>query len=441
MSAVPETMAAAPQAMTLRELSSIVIGRLSVAELRRVWIVAETSDVAVRSGHCYLELIERDPATAATLAKARATIWATTNRMLSAKFMAVTGRPLESGMRVLVNVSVDYHAVYGFKLIVNDIDPGYTVGDAVRRRREILERLEREGVIDMNKQLAMPVPTLRIAVVSAPGAAGYGDFIDQLNRNPLKLRFNVRLFEAVMQGERTAPTVMKALDAINSSQDDWDCVVIIRGGGASSDLEAFDNYELAAYVAQFPLPVIVGIGHERDVTVLDYIANVRVKTPTAAAEWLIARGQELIDNLRTLANSVLRIAADRVAGSAEQLSRLGGQLALAPGGALERAATRLASRANALQAAGTAITALRSRRLAELEGSLRLLPAMLTGRASQRLESLASMVDVLSPAATLRRGYTITRVGGRALASVKDLAPGDVITTVLADGTVNSIIK
>ena len=287
-----------PNGITLSEFNSRIERTLNGdTQLFNQWVIAETSDLRLnRSGHCYTELIEKD-ARGETVAKMGAAIWAGNYSKLYNKFLKATGQVLATGMKVLVNVSVSYHRLYGMKVVINDIDPSYTMGDMERQRQEILNRLKAEGIIDMNKQLPFPQVPQRIAVISAEGAAGYGDFMNQLLGNPYGLQFYTCLFNAVMQGAQTVPTVLAALDRINAHQELFDCVVIIRGGGATSELNSFDNYDLAANVAQFPLPVIVGIGHERDVTVLDYVAGKRVKTPTAAAEWLILQGTNALAHL------------------------------------------------------------------------------------------------------------------------------------------------
>ena len=283
------------------------------------WVIAETSDLRLnRSGHCYTELIEKDPQ-GTTIARIDAAIWASNYARLYYKFKEATGQVLATGMKVLVNVTANYHRLYGLKVTINDIDPNYTLGDMARQRQEIINRLTAEGVIDMNKELPWPEVPQRIAIISAEGAAGYGDFMNQLQGNPYGLQFYTCLFSAVMQGSQTVPTVLAALDRVNDHIDLFDCVVIIRGGGSTSDLNSFDNYDLASAVAQFPIPVIVGIGHERDVTVLDYVA-MRVKTPTAAAEWLIQRGTAALARLNELQDAVVTSVRDTVAQSREQLA-------------------------------------------------------------------------------------------------------------------------
>lgn len=426
--------------MTLGQLSREISARLSAPELRGVWIVAETSDVATRSGHCYMELLEKAE-NGVTLAKARAAVWASTWSKLSSLFRLETGRELTSGMKVRVQVNVDYHAVYGFKLIVTGIDPAYTIGDALRRRQEILARLDKEGLLELNRQLPTPVPALRIAVISAPGAAGYGDFINQMLTNKHLIRFEIKLFEAVMQGDRTAPTIISALERISEEQEKWDIVVIIRGGGATSDLEAFDNYELAANIAGFPLPVIVGIGHERDVTVLDYVAHRRVKTPTAAAEWLISEATGCLDRLRTLGASLLLHVSDRIAGSSEQLSRLETLLTVAPQSLIDRADSRLKRDAMIMAELSSRVISPRLSYLDSMAGRLMSVVPNVISQRMARLDAINQMLALLSPEATLRRGYSITRLNGRAVSNPTELSQGDKIETTVLGGKIISTVN
>ena len=293
------------QAISLLELNRRVTSAIAVAPgLQGVWITAETSDLRSSGGHCYMELVQKDERTGSPLAKSRAVMWASTFSRLGAMFYAATGTRLRSDMKIMVKVNANYHPVYGMSLVISDINPDYTVGDLARRRNEIIARLRAEGVFDMNRCLPWPQLPVRVAIISARGAAGYGDFMKHLHNNPQRLRFETELFEATLQGERTVPSVVAALEAIAARDGEFDCVVLIRGGGAVSDLASFDDYTLASNVAQFPLPIIVGIGHERDVTVLDYVANTRVKTPTAAAEALIGMAGAAYDRLRATGDAI-----------------------------------------------------------------------------------------------------------------------------------------
>lgn len=428
------------ETLTLEELTSRISAVIAPeTSLRDVWITAETSDLR-RGAHCYLELIQKHPRTGEPVARMRATIWRSAFARIDADFIAATGSRLDSGMKVRVLVTVSFHQAYGLALNITDIDPAYTMGDLMRLRMEIIARLQREGMIDLNRSLEWPAVALRIAVISAKGAAGYGDFIHQLYSNPRRLRFTTRLFPALMQGIQAAPSIISALEAIASEDDEWDGVVIIRGGGATSDLAAFENYDLAANIAQFPLPVIIGIGHERDITVLDYVANMRVKTPTAAAEWLIGRGNAALGQLDTLASEIHHCASSLLAGSREQLAYLSARLPFAPAAATEAARKKLDHSLLALTETARNRLHPESSRLGMAVERLKTATETLIERRRSRLDSIGELVGVLSPVATLRRGYSITRVNGHAVTSVSSLPAGTRIETTLADGTVSSTI-
>jgi exodeoxyribonuclease VII large subunit len=306
-------------ALSLYQLNALVKQGLKACLPDAYWVQAELSEVhANYNGHCYVEFVQKDPRSNNLIAKARGTIWSNVYHLLKPYFEEATGQTFTAGIKVLVKVTVDFHELYGFSLSVQDIDPTYTLGDMARRRQEILRQLETEGVLTMNKELHLPACLQRIAVISSATAAGYGDFCNQLQHNPYGLVFYTRLFPAVMQGDRTEAAVIAALDAIAAQQDRWDAVVIIRGGGATSDLSCFDTYALAANCAQYPLPIITGIGHERDDTVIDSVAHTRVKTPTAAAEFLIAHQLQAAEAVEALAARM----RDALAGRLEEQQRL-----------------------------------------------------------------------------------------------------------------------
>lgn len=425
--------------VTLLQLTKYVASLVMVKETQNVWVTAELSDVAVRGGHCYMELLQKNESTGATEAKARAAIWANVYSRISSEFFHATGQKFASGMKVMVKASVSMHPVYGLSLVINAVDPSYTMGDLMRRRNEMIARLRAEGIFDLNRSLTWENPLLRIAIVSAEGAAGYGDFMNQLGANPLRIRFTTRLFPAIMQGERAAESCIAALDAINNDIASWDCVVIIRGGGATSDLLGFENYELAAHVAQFPIPVIVGIGHERDVTILDYVACIRVKTPTAAAEWLLAKGKELIDELDRLGLEIHHAVSDRITGCKEQLGIIEGRLPGLPQAALDRAKSRLERFTLGLHRIAAGRIAPQMSRLQSMETSLAMILPESIKRRSTKLDAIAALLDALSPAATLRRGYSITRYNGHAVTSAESVPAGSEMETTVADGIIISI--
>ena len=427
------------QSVTLLELNRRIADHLKGDDLQNVWVLAELSDVTVRGGHCYMELLHKDDS-GATVARARATIWASAFRTIRAEFVAATGQDFASGMRLLLRTSVTMHPLYGMSMNVTAVNPDYTAGDLLRRRREMLQRLTAQGLIDINRSLCFPEPTLRIAVVSSAGAAGYGDFMDQLRHNPHRLRFNVTLFPATLQGDSTAPTVINALHRIETRQHDFDCVVIIRGGGATSDLMSFENYDLAATVASFPLPVVVGIGHERDITVLDYVACKRVKTPTAAAEWLIELGTKALDHIDSIGRDIVLEASQRLATAQSRLARMAGAMPSLALTTLAHATTRVERLYAGLQGISSRQIAPRLQTLSQAGERLALLSTHAVATHRQRLDATADLLKALSPEATLRRGYSITRVDGHALTDPSALTDGTTLVTTLANGTVTSTV-
>lgn len=413
-------MSAGRKEFSLLELNARVRDALQEALPERYWVRAEVSEARIHpSGHCYLELIEKEEHTGRTVAKARATIWATTFRLLRPWFEQSTGQLFTSGIKILVLVSPVFHELYGYSLTIHDIDPTYTLGDAARRRAAILQQLRDEGVADMNKELVWPPLPQRFAIISSPSAAGYGDFMNQLQNNPYGYRVYTALFPASMQGEQTERSIIEALDRIASHEELFDGVVIIRGGGATSDLNSFDSYPLAANVAQFPLPVITGIGHERDDTVIDLVANTRVKTPTAAAEWIIARLHEADLHVAGLSLSISEAVRDRLQREKQTLQRTTSALPML----VER---RILNERHKSELWLEHIKhALRSRLDAE----------------RSRLDQLATTVELVSPQSLLQRGYSLTLHQGRVVKSVTDLAPGETIETLLADGSVVSRVE
>jgi len=312
--------------LKLSELNGLVKKAIGEAFTAPVWVIGEISELKTnRSGHCYLNLIEKEENGDAIVAQTRATIWSYTFRMLKPYFETTTGQPLIEGLKVLVSVSVEFHELYGYSLNIRDIDPTYTLGDMARRRREIITRLQSEGVAEMNKELELPLVPQKIAIISSSTAAGYQDFIDQLTNNPAGYHFDLKLFPAVMQGNQAETSIIESLEQIFLYEKFFDAVVIIRGGGSQADLSCFDNYNLAYYITQFPLPVITGIGHEKDDSIVDLVAHTRLKTPTAVAEFLISGVAQFDQRLDELKNSFIGFITGLLAESnndIEQITRM-----------------------------------------------------------------------------------------------------------------------
>lgn len=430
-----------PQGITLSRYNELITQAInSTPGLQNQWVVAETSDLRVVRGHCYMELVEKNDA-GTTVAKLNAVIWSSNYPRLVAKFMAATGAELKTGMKVLVKVSANFHSQFGFKVVINDIDPSYTMGDMARQRLEILKRLKADGIIDMNKELPITAVPQRIAVISAAGAAGYGDFMNQLANNPYRLKFYTCLFGASMQGAQTVPTVLAALDRINDHLDLFDAVVIIRGGGATSELNSFDNYDLAAAVAQFPLPVIVGIGHDRDETVLDFVAAIRVKTPTAAAEWLINRGTKALAHLDELQETVVTAVRDTVGHAREQLAYYTSMIPAASRRIIDTNMLRLDNYTKAIPlAANNLITAQCTRLDRALERMGEAVEHALQ-REQQRLQALGDKAALLSPENTLQRGYSLVTKDGKCVTAGSQLQPGDHIHVQFAEGSTAATVN
>lgn len=407
------------ESLSLYELGRLIRLALNQGLPDAYWVQAELSEVReVYNGHCYIELVQKAERGNALLAKARGTIWANIYKMLRPYFENATGQRFAAGIKVLLQVSVEYHEQYGLSLTVHDIDPTYTLGDMARRRREILMQLEEEGVLTLNKELSMPLLPQRIAVVSAAGAAGYGDFCDQLMSNPYGFVFYPKLFPAVMQGDRVEATVIAALDRIAAERDEWDVVVIIRGGGATSDLSGFDTYPLAANCAQFPLPIITGIGHERDDTVLDLVAHTRVKTPTAAAEYLIATLSDAAAALDTLVASLTANLTECIHREEARLQQI---------------ATRLPSLL-------ALVHTRQLHRIEQIESRLKVAGAHSLVEQQHRLQLIEKIIEGASPAHILQRGYSITRCDGHVVRNAASLPVGAVLTTEFADGQVSSSV-
>lgn len=426
------------QPLSLVELNALVRKSIHTCLPDAYWLQAELSDVRTNySGHCYLEFVQKDPKSNSLIARARGLIWSNVFCQIKPYFERETGQAFVSGIKVLVKVTVDFHELYGYSLTIVDIDPTYTLGDMARRRKEILKRLDEEGILTLNKELELPELMQRIAVISSATAAGYGDFCNQLENNAFGFAFYPKLFPAVMQGDKVESSIIHALEEINRERDDWDVVVIIRGGGATSDLSGFDTYDLAAHCAQFPLPIITGIGHERDDTVLDLISHTRVKTPTAAAEFLINHLRETAERL----DGYVSFFYEGIPSLLEKhKERLGQWVARIP----VRVQMRLQNEHFAQERLTKRIQmAWQTRLLSErfrLQVDRRMAVALYARlqREKHRLDLLEQQVKAASPELLLMKGYSITLKNGKAVTDAAQLEPGDELVTKVAKGEFKS---
>lgn len=361
----------------------------------RYWVRAEIASMSVR-GHCYMELVEKGE-NGILSAKVRATCWNNVYALLSAYFAQEAGEPLHVGLQVLLEVSVEFHAVYGLSLNIWNIDPTYTLGDLAKQRQATLQQLTEDGVMELQKELKLPSLVRRIAVISSADAAGYGDFCDQLKNNRFGFSFQTQLYPTVMQGDNSAHSIIEALHSIAEQEEEWDVVVIIRGGGANTDLRCFDDYNLASHCAQFPLPIIAGIGHTRDISIVDMVVKISVKTPTAAAEWLI----------------------ERVAKQMEKVGGLVLRLQRAAMGAVNKEKNRL------------------SLYQQRLKGAIR--GAVL--REQGKLVLWQKTIELHSPERIFKMGYSLTTVNGKVINNQEDVKAGDLLETHLQTGVIQSIVK
>ena len=427
--------------VTLLELNRLVREVIECEMPGEYWVEAELSECRESRGHCYMELIEKDARTATPVAKASAKCWASKWMIVRPYFERTTGQRLSAGMKVLLKVYPQFHEAYGFSWIVTDIDPTYTLGDMARKRQEIIRQLKQEGVFDLQRELQLPLFCQRIAVISSQTAAGYGDFCNQLADNPYGLQFQTQLFPATMQGEGTSESIIGALERIYSLNSPFDCVVIIRGGGATSDMSGFDTLELAENVANFPIPVITGIGHERDESILDMVSHTKVKTPTAAAAFLISHLKEVLDALDDAQNRIARYAQQKLSTLNYQLSTI------------SEAIPRLFSIVRTRQEAR--IDSLFNRLLANIQQKIigqqarietceQRIPMLLERRITaehHRLQLIEEKAKSLDPTLLLKRGYSITLHQGKAVRDPKTLKAGDEIVTRLERGSIKSRIE
>ncbi len=406
--------------LSLYELNGAVRMAINRQLPARYWVRAELSEVHPnRNGHCYLEFVEKDEQGKNIVAKARGIVFANIYALLRPHFEEQAHTLFAAGIKVLVNVSVEFNEVYGISLQVWDIDPTFTVGDMVRKRMQILQQLQAEGVLHLNKELPIPQLCQRIAVISSATAAGYEDFCHQLHNNPYKLTFYPKLFPAVMQGERTEESVIQALERVYRYAELFDVVVLIRGGGASSDLNSFDSYPLASHIAQFPLPVILGIGHERDVTVLDEVVHTRTKTPTAAATLLIEHQAEQLAKVEALQQDIALHTRQILQIQKTNFQKISQQLIYEANTASHRENTKLEQLQSTIPDA---------------------MQRFLEGKRHQ-LQLSEQYIQLVSPENVLKKGYALLTQNGRFIKSARQLSQGQDIVIQLSDGTVSAKVE
>ena len=433
---------------SLFELNSLVREVIECEMPNEYWVEAELSECRELRGHCYLELIQKDERSATPIAKAQARCWASKWTMIRPYFERTTGQQLHAGMKVLLKVYAQFHEAYGFSWIVTDIDPTYTLGDMARKRQEIIRQLKEEGVFDLQKELSLPLFCQRIAVISSETAAGYGDFCNQLADNPYGFQFQTWLFPAIMQGEGVEQSIINALEKIYSLTTHhspltphYDAVVIIRGGGATSDMSGFDTLALAENVANFPLPIITGIGHDRDESILDMVSHTRVKTPTAAAALLIDHLKAVIDALNDAQDLIAHYAQQKLSTLNSQLSTVSEAIPRLFSIVKTRQEVRLDTLYQQMAHQMSLKLSTLNSQLSTLNSRIPLLVDRRMASEHHRLELFDEKVRSLDPTLLLKRGYSITLFNGQAVRDPQTLKEGDEIETRLEKGNIKSIIK
>ncbi len=429
-----------------------------------VWVIAEINELNVnRSGHCYMELVEKSDSEEKIVAKSRATIWAFRFRMIRPYFETTTGSRLEPGIKVLVKAEISFHEIYGLSLNISDIDPNFTMGDLARRKKEVLEKLKNAGVLEMNRDLVLSMVPQRIAVISSETAAGFGDFMDSLVNNSYGFGFGVTLFPAIVQGDAAEKSIISALDQVYHDDHSFDAVVLIRGGGSQSDLDCFNGYELAMNIAQFPLPVLTGIGHERDETIADIVAHRSLKTPTAVAEFLVDRIQEFSEHISRLQERFSQALQLILSGERMTLQQMTSDLERLTGRYITEGdhhlndyhkrvkselrhifseqRAQLSDRSGRLKYLWKGLSEERKRDIRHLgEKKTRVTREMIRSR-QEALSIAGRTLEMLRPEKVLKRGYSITRVNGKVLKNAADVGNGDQLETRVNGGVITSLVE
>lgn len=427
--------------LSLFELNNLVREVITTDLSMEYWVEAELSEVREVRGHCYMELVQKDMFSNTPVAKASAKCWKSKWMYVRPKFEQITGQYLHTGMKVMLKVYADFHEAYGFSWIVTDINPEYTLGDMAKKRMHIIEQLKREGVFDLQKELEISMFAQRVAVISSLNAAGFGDFTRQLTDNSYDFKFHVELFPAIMQGEGIEGSVIAALDAINERLDEFDVVVIIRGGGATSDMSGFDTLALAENVANFPLPIITGIGHDRDESVLDMISHTKVKTPTAAAALLVEHLEVVWQMLIEAENELVTVAQHRIENEKQRLSHIAEKIPVLFSlvkthyeNVLDKLLVTISSTINEKVSS-------EKHNVLLMEEKIKPLVDVRLQREKHHLMMLEQRVKALDPEILLKRGYSITLCKGKVVVDASMLKSGDEVETKVRKGTFKSIIK
>ena len=449
--------------LTLKELANLIKSALNATLPDEYWVIAEIAQINchVSSGHCYLDLVEKQDKTIA--AKIRANIWATNYQRIRTNFQRLTGQELQTGMKILILSKITYHEVHGLSLNILEIDPNYTLGEMALRRRQVIEQLTKEGIVDLNRKITLPPVLQRIAVISSSGAAGYGDFLSRIDNNAYGYTFSHRLFHAYVQGEKAEESIRSALRSCLRLKDHFDAVVIIRGGGSAVDLNCFDSYGLSREIALSPLPVLTGIGHERDETVADRVAHMRLITPTAVADFLISRSRDFEDGiddlqqrlvfrtqalvaserhlLENLSTSLSRLSRDLLSLSFQSLKHDIFVLQASSLAALKMPFTHLNVSKGSVKYAAERLLASESNALKEYARTLLMLPDHLISISRKEVEHAEAKVHLLDPVNILKRGYSITFFEGRPVKDINTVKKPDIISTRLSNGTITSIVE
>ena len=425
--------------LTLFQLNALVKKTLEDNLDATHWVVAEIGEMRLnQKGHCYMELVEKEGNFVS--AKIKANIWSYTYRNLSGWFESITKTPLQQGMKILFNVSVQFHEVYGMSLNIKDIDPNFTLGERARKKQKVIQRLIDEGIFEDNKMLNLPEVPQRIGIISSETSAGYGDFISHLKSNSRGLTFNTSIFPALMQGDTASDSIIASLLKINNDIDQFDLVVMIRGGGAQSDLDCFDEFELASYIAQFPIPVITGIGHERDETITDLVAHTKMKTPTDVADFLI-NGLERVDD--SLNDSIFRIHQSgntKLSNSKTHLNQINSNMKIGVIQNIQRAQTVLDRKSDEFKYKAKESLRLNEQRLLHAQDKLLVKSLMYIDMNNQTLSNFEKQFELLEPSSILKRGYSISRINGKLIKNLK-VSSNDEMVTEYSEGLVVSVVK